>query len=324
MAATITGCASKVDAASKAELGARASASTTTAPAPGKDTIPVSRKSPGCAKPSRPVAGVSTDAVVTVKDATEKPHSYRYWIRIPAKFDPTVHHSLVVTVHAKGASALEQMQMADFNKLADADQTIVVAPTAPGGAWTATGAQLAAFDAVVGDVIGKHCVDVGRIGVNGFADGGTFVGYVACKRSETIASFAMVAGTYFEETQCAGSLPASVLVIFGAADPVAKIGTGKPVGGIPTVGGAAGVVTSWAQLDGCAAQPNDDKSVEGAVVRTFENCVAGSTAQIVAVTDGGATWPGSGVAAAGKGKVVSTPSASKLIWAFHLDHTLGN
>lgn len=324
VAVAASGCSSRVDRANSSELRDRAAATSTSAPAPGEDNIPSDRKSEGCKNPTKPLAGIATDAVLTVEDAAKKSHTYRYWVRVPRKFDPTVHHPLVVTVHAKGSSALEQLQMANFDKRSDADQVIVVAPTAPGGVWTPTGAQLAAFDAVIGEVIDTYCVDLGRIGVNGYADGGTFVGYVACQRSETFASFAMVAGTYFEETQCAGALPAPLMVVHGDADPIHTVGTGKAIAGVPTAGGAAGVVTSWAQLDGCQAQPTDDRSVAGAIIRSYEGCVAGSTAQLVVIEGGGATWPGSGVAPATKGAVVASPSASGLIWDFHLDHTLGN
>jgi hypothetical protein len=120
-----------------------------------------------------------------------------------------------------------------------------------------------------------QCVDLSRVFVVGFGEGGRAVGAAACSAPQLITGVAMVAG--WTEPSCSLDPRVAVRVVGSADDPTTDTGTA-----LEEVGGA------WATAIGAGEQVVDGRD-EDTLVRNWYG-PGGATVETTTTVAGGHTW----------------------------------
>lgn len=123
--------------------------------------------------------------------------------------------------------------------------------------------------------ITAQCVDLNRMFVIGFGEGGRGAGEAACSAPQLITGVAMVAG--WTEPACSPDPRVSVRIVGSDDDPTADTGTA-----LEEVGGA------WAEAMGAGMQVVDGRD-EDTLVRNWPG-PGGATVETTATVAGGHTW----------------------------------
>lgn len=125
------------------------------------------------------------------------------------------------------------------------------------------------------ETITARCVDLNRVFVVGFGEGGRSAGAAVCSVPQLISGAAMVAG--WTEPSCSPDPRVAVRIVGSADDPTADIGTA-----LEEVGG------SWAEAVGAGEQVVDGRD-EDTLVRRWRG-PGGATVETVTTVTGGHTW----------------------------------
>tara|TARA_B100001059_G_scaffold185723_1_gene187520 strand:+ start:290 stop:1345 length:1056 start_codon:yes stop_codon:yes gene_type:complete len=143
-------------------------------------------------------------------------------------------------------------------------------------------------------IISEHEVDLNRIHVTGYSNGGFMSHRMACDHADLIASIASLAGvTHLDPTLCVPSEPVHVLQMHGTLDSTIEYGGGCFDGCHPS---AIETVRRWASEADCSLFPeiteniDIDAGVVGAetiVERYDENCVEGGSSELWTIVNGG-------------------------------------
>ncbi len=149
--------------------------------------------------------------------------SYRLYVPRGVNLDRPV--PLVVAFHGIGIDSKDVMpRYTKLNETAERHGFLIAYPEAVGGSWglrpAKVGADVAFFDALVGEISSKYVVDANRVYVVGMSNGGYFAHLVARERSEVIAAAASHSGPLGLQTL--GGIRARrkfpVVIIHGAKD----------------------------------------------------------------------------------------------------------
>lgn len=148
---------------------------------------------------------------------------------VPADLDLTRPVPLVVALHGMGIDSKELMPA--YTGLPDtaAGKFILAFPGAVGGSWGLTDdkvkADLAFFDALVGELKARYPIDPRRIFVLGMSNGGYFAHLVGKERSKTVAAVASHSGTLGLQTLLGVNAERKfpVLIIHGDRDNLLKV-----------------------------------------------------------------------------------------------------
>jgi polyhydroxybutyrate depolymerase len=284
--------------------------------------------------PGPPVAG-GTTGCRRAQLAGERSSSFRYLgvertyvVHVPVGYDPATPVPLVLDLHGYGSDGRQQLAYSGFDRLADRERFLVVAPDGQGTGLTRhwafgdePGAQddLAMVGALLDHVEAELCVDVRRVFSTGMSNGAAMTDLLACVASDRIAAFAPVAATVYVAALCTGRPPAPILAFHGTADPVVPFDGGTVTCcGHATVAPASEAMAAWAQHDGCAATPVEAQVAPDVTRRSWPRCAGGADVVFDVVQGGGHTWPGSiPIAALGP---TSTFDATAAIWSFFRAH----
>jgi poly(3-hydroxybutyrate) depolymerase len=125
------------------------------------------------------------------------------------------------------------------------------------------------------ETVTSQCVDLNRVFVVGFGEGGLGAGEAACTAPRLITGAAMVAG--WAEPTCSPDPRVSVRIVGSDDDPAADTGTA-----FEEVGGA------WAEAMGAGEQTVDGRDEE-TLVRSWHG-PGGATVETTAMVAGGHTW----------------------------------
>ena len=111
--------------------------------------------------------------------------------------------------------------------------------------------------------VATGCFDPNRISITGVSNGAGFTARMGCELPTTFAAVIPVAAGYKALDPCPGTARASFLDIHGTADTVVPINGKKP----DRKGNVARYTATWAQRDGCSANPRS--STPRALVTRF-------------------------------------------------------
>lgn len=176
----------------------------------------------------------------------------------------------------------------------------------------------------------RHRIDVDRVFVTGFSNGGSMSFKVGAELATRVAAIAPVAGAlWFDPGTLARPVP--MLYLTGDADPLNPID-----GGVPRLAHGGGgdalrakvkppvrqSVLAWAAAVGCAPERFGTVTVDGVRTETCRPGAAGAEVVFVTVAGLGHTWAGgrSLLPAWLVGPTVDSPRATDLIWAFFERH----
>lgn len=146
--------------------------------------------------------------------------------------------------------------------------------------------------AIVEDVRRAAHIDVRRVYVAGFSDGGMLAFRAACDAADKIAAIGVVAGR-MPDISCKPKRPVPLIIFTGSKDPDVNTDFDRYI--TPqSFGYARGVDSTlafWTHMNGCAAAPA--LVMEGRHVRrTWRQCRARSRVVSYTVTDAAHEWPG--------------------------------
>lgn len=336
---------------------AAAPASTTTTSAGGGAPV----ASPGCGEANAPGTGVS-DEELAVGDTDR---SYRRFV--PSGYDPATPAPLVVDLHGLTMSAEMEVAVTGMEPLAEQEGFLVVTPQGLGDIpfWNFISAGVATDDvAFLGDLVAQVgedlCVDTSRVYATGISNGGLMSSALGCRLPDVFAAVAPVSGVTFLDG-CEDGPPVSFQAVYGTADNVLPYdgGLGGAIRGFlssNTLDASAAdtdaqsdqidsivfapvedTVARWAERNGCAAEPEEERISDEVVRRSWPDCDGGAEVVLYVVEGGGHSWPGTPLfnadaaaqadtAAGGLASVAGTTtmdiSATELAWDFFQRHQL--
>lgn len=343
-----------------ADTPAAAEAATTTSVAPGG----------GAAAPS---TGCGTDAAavdpgLTQESLDESGTARTYRRFVPAGYVEDAPAPLVVDLHGLTMTDDLEAALTGFEDLADDEGFVVVTPQGLGDIpfWNFIAAGNATDDvAFLGDLVDQVgedlCIDTSRVYATGISNGGLMSSALACRLPDVFAAVAPVSGVTFG-SGCEDGPPVSFQAIYGTADSVLPYdgGLGAAIRGFlsanPLGESAASpdeqqdqissiafpavedALAAWADRNGCAAEPDEERVSDEVVRRSWPDCDGGAEVVLYVVEGGGHTWPGTplltdragaaqadtaagGLASVG-GMTTDDISATALAWEFFQRHQL--
>lgn len=200
-------------------------------PAPAAPTKPSAPPQPSTPPPGNGGGGCTsvTPAGTSTRTIIVNGVQRTYLIVLPSGFNMSAKSPVVMGFH--GGSSTSAFARQTYG-LEGSQQVMYVYPQAAywpeagGVGWNVSpsGADFAYFDAMLGDIKSRNCVDSGRVFAAGKSNGGFFANALACHRPAAVRAIASVAGGG-PETEC--STGRAVMIIHGTADPTVSISAGR-------------------------------------------------------------------------------------------------
>ncbi|WP_332666400.1 extracellular catalytic domain type 1 short-chain-length polyhydroxyalkanoate depolymerase [Aeromicrobium sp.] len=254
----------------------------------------------------------------------------RYLVHVPPGYDGSTRTPLVLLFHGLGGSPQAVLDTTNMGKLADKDDTILVAPLARGRIteWdfrtpiSDPTSDLAFVRDLVKELKADACVDPSRVYAAGFSNGSVLALALACDGTTDFAAYGAVSGPYWSDS-CRKSPPASIIYFHGLRDKVVPYaGAETVIGPLPPVND---VMASWAAHDSCPAASATTTVAQHVRHFTWTKCKDGSGVNVYVVDNGGHRWPGGTQVPSGRVSGVMTQEidASTLIWRFFEEHAAG-
>jgi polyhydroxybutyrate depolymerase len=261
-------------------------------------------------------------------------HERCYALYVPASYDPERPAPLVVSQHGFSSNPDSQALITGWQKLADREGFLVAYPQGTswpqrwnaGTEWNAGTDDVQFYRDMLDDLAGAAAVDPSRIYVNGFSNGGGMAVRIACQAADRVTAIGTVAAAVVDLSDCDPARPVPVLAFHGTADPLVPYEGGDMSGhpwrkgaegtGAPThFVGAEELTAQWAQINGCAPEPEAIPPLGDVRGERYTNCDQGADVILYTVKEGGHTWPG-GVPIPVVGKTTEAIDATEEMWRF--------
>ncbi len=252
----------------------------------------------------------------------------RYLLYVPKTYDPSKPTPLVISMHAGALWPAAQMEISQWNRVADEHGFIVVYPagTSFPQVWH-MGRSLGREVRFISDLIDKlqaeYNIDPNRIYADGMSNGGGMAFALSCKLSDRIAAVgAVAAAQMLEWDRCGDPRPVPTVAFHGTADPSYQGGS------FLIVPGTLPNIRDWtarvARRNQCKGDPSDTRISPSVRRLAYTNCAENADVVLYSVEGGGHTWPG------GKplpewfvGPTTHEIDATRLMWEFYVQHRRG-
>jgi polyhydroxybutyrate depolymerase len=191
-----------------------------------------------------------------------------YILHVPPGYDGTKQLPLVFDIHGYTSFASEQLARSKWDKMADKEGFILIAPDGVNESWNAGNCcggnkqdDVSFFRDMVKKTAADLCIDSKRVYVSGHSNGGAMTYRLACEAADIIAAVAPVCGGMFMAVStCNPSRPVPVMGIRSTGDPTV------------TIDSADDDVDEWLSNDMC-----DESAVTtSGVCKTYASCSAGT------------------------------------------------
>lgn len=249
---------------------------------------------------------------------------------------------VVLLLHGRTGTGAGIARYTGFDELSDREGFIALYPDALDGEWNfvkdipgyaKTQDDTAFLTALVDHIAAAYPVDLSRVYIAGFSNGGFMAQRIACENPTRFAAFASVAAAGFGGMPlvCMESGSSPMLLMHGTAD------NNIPWNGLIVQRGQQTLMMTypvpqtlafWANFNGC--QPEADTTrlprlglSPGSSVRVLSvDCPEDAPVILYAIIDGGHNWPGraEGIPAAIAGEINLDIDASREIWKFFAQH----
>ncbi|MCJ7726811.1 MAG: hypothetical protein MUP76_10545 [Acidimicrobiia bacterium] len=234
------------------------------------------------------VPGSITAGVLLVDDIARQ-----YLVAVPPGYDPAVPAPLIFDLHGRGGTAPGQAMTSGVTEVAWARGFVVVHPQALGDipTWSVWPElpelenDIAFFEMMIDTIGGELSIDLDRVFVMGFSNGGGFAGRLACELSDRITAIAPVGASNEGWLECEPTHPVGVLAIHGLDDPIAPFDGAEVL--LPNL-------PDWAAWWAGSNQCVDQAVATGMPTGTFwhwEECAEGRTVSLIALNGVGHDWP---------------------------------
>ena len=256
-----------------------------------------------------------------------------YLLYVPGSYDRARPAPLVISMHGAGGWPVQQMELSEWNRLAESQGFIVVYPSGIGSAgprvWHVdNGGGLKRDVTFISELIDKleaaYNIDPTRIYANGFSNGGGMAFVLSCTLSDRIAAVGMVGGAQLLPwSWCTDHRPVPMIAFHGTADHMTPYNGGRtwvapePLPSIPTW------TANWARRNRCGANPAESAVAADVTRLEYTNCADDAAVVLYTLGGGGHSWPG------GKplpewfvGPTSRSIDATRQMWAFFREHQL--
>lgn len=263
----------------------------------------------------------------------------RYLLYVPKSYDRSKPAPLVISLHPAATWPAVEMNMSQWNDMADQHGFIVVYPAGSGAffggfsrgphIWPGGPHTLPRDVRFISDLIDKleteYNIDANRIYADGVSNGGGMAFALSCNLSDRIAAVGAVAAALPAPWACEDSKPAPLVAFHGTDDKFAPYQGGKsPVAASPFMN-----VPDWtarvAQRNQCKGDPDNTRITAHVRRLAYSNCAENAEVILYTIEGGGHTWPGGGNPYPEWiiGKTTQEISASRVLWDFYLRHPRG-
>jgi polyhydroxybutyrate depolymerase len=256
-----------------------------------------------------------------------------YLLYVPSSYDSSRPTPLVISMHGAGLWGAAQRETSQWNDLAEKQRFIVVYPSGVGGkgvrVWRAElGPGLPKDVRFISELIdtlrASYNIDSTRIYANGLSNGGGMSFVLSCTLSDRIAAVGMVAAAQTLPWSWCKDKPAVPMIAFhGTADPEVPYNGGsswispRPFPSTPRW------AANWARRNGCGPNPVESMVAADITRRAYASCTNDADVVLYTVQGGGHTWPGgTPLPKWFVGRTTRSIDATRLMWAFFLDHPL--
>ncbi|HEY6423841.1 MAG TPA: PHB depolymerase family esterase [Pseudonocardiaceae bacterium] len=261
---------------------------------------------PATVAPSGPVTGVHT---ITIGDIGRTYRSF-----VPTQLTDPV--PLLVLLHGRGQSEPSVMNQTGFLRLVEQRRAVLVLPDGEQRSWNAghgccgiAGSRrvpdVPFLTAIVSDATHRWPVDVRRVYLVGYSNGGKLAYSEMCAHPELFAAVATYGAVPLSPCN-PGTPPVPFLLAAGSADPVMPF-QGKPGGHPPQP--AVPQALAWLRAqDRCPATEQTERD-GSAVLQRWADCAGGTEVESVVYPGWGHSWP-----------AAQASSLADLMWAFLTRH----
>jgi polyhydroxybutyrate depolymerase len=254
-----------------------------------------------------------------------------YLVRLPQHYQDGVRSDVVFNFHGATSNARDQVAYTGFERLADRDNVILIAPDANktfpdrdhelatywDSAWEGTkrvrNHDIQFVLELVTLLKSEYCT--GDFFAAGMSAGGDMTTALHCETDEPFLAYAPVTYRYYDEEDCGDAAPRPVISFHGTEDRVV------PLEGLdaPWFDPHVGIIMqSWAEQNGCEPEPLEQRISEHVVHTSWEGCEAATEWYLI--EGDGHTWPGR-PGDSGLGHATEEISATELIWEFFFERS---
>jgi polyhydroxybutyrate depolymerase len=259
--------------------------------------------------------------------------SRTYLLYVPSSYDRSKPTPLVISLHGAALWGAGQMEISQWNRVADREGFIVVYPSGVEGhgprIWRADGgAGLTKDVRFISDLIdtleAAYNIDAARIYANGLSNGGGMSFVLSCMMSDRIAAVGMVGAAHLLPWGwCTDSRPVPAISFHGTADPAVPYNGGMSWVAPERFPSIPGWTANWARRNRCESNPVDSAVAAHVTRREYVGCANDAAVVLYTIKGGGHTWPG------GKplpewfvGSTSDEVDATRLMWEFFRQHPL--
>jgi len=255
----------------------------------------------------------------------------KYLLYVPRSYDRSKPTPLVISMHGAGGWPTQQMELSEWNRLADREGCIVVYPSGLDNAgprvWR-VGPDFAKDVRFISDLIDKleasYNIDPARIYANGFSNGGGMAFVLSCALSDRIAAVGMVgAAQTLPWSWCKERRAVPMIAFHGTADSFAFYNGGqswvapRPFPAVPTW------TANWARRNRCRPTPVESSVAADVTRREYTNCADDADVVLYTVHRGGHQWfGGQPLPEWFVGPTSQSINATSQMWAFFRAHRL--
>jgi len=259
-----------------------------------------------------------------------------YRLYVPKSYDPARPTPLVISMHGGGLWGAAQMEVSQWNVVADEQGLLVVYPSGAGGggprAWHvgAAGGDKSARDVrfiaeLIDTLRSSYRIDPTRIYADGLSNGGGMAFLLSCTMSDRIAAVGLVASAQFLPwSGCKGQRPVPMIAFHGTEDRFTRYHGGTSWVARDHVFPSIPVFTAtWARRNRCAASPIESRVAADVTRLEYTGCADDARVVLYTIHGGGHTWPGGGpIPEWFAGSTSNGVDATRQSWAFFRAHPL--
>ena len=254
-----------------------------------------------------------------------------YLLFVPRSYDRAKPTPLVISMHGAGLGPAAQMEISQWNKVADKHGFIVVYPSGTGfpNVWPMEGERSPStmpdvrfISELIDRLEAAYNIDPTRIYADGLSNGGGMAFVLSCTLSDRIAAVGMVAAAQLLPwSWCTDRRPVPMITFHGTADRFVPYNGGSSPIAPGTFPSLLTWAANWAKRNRCG--PNPVESVVAADVTRLEytDCADDAAVVLYTIRGGGHTWPGGEpMPESMVGSTSSGIDATSQMWAFFNEH----
>lgn len=252
-----------------------------------------------------------------------------YLLYVPENYQSQRPAPLVICIHGFAQWPAHQMELSQWNQLAEENNFLVVYPSGTGFPlhWRTDGQTNTQTDVnFIADIIDQlqheYSIDETRIYVNGLSNGGGMSFALACNLSDRIAAIGSVAGAYvLPWEKCNPARPVPAVIFHGTDDPIVPFDGGPSSSFKVPFPDISNWVKTLAVQNGCSETPEGLPSQGDVKGLKFKDCDQNAEVHFYIINGGGHSWPGGGyLPKVIVGKTNQDIDATEIMWNFFQEH----